>query len=240
MSNRRGNSLCTDPAWQGRADCRHCPIRSQALFAEVADGDLDRLLVPIDNLRYAPKAVIYAAGAPGRHVYTLRRGAVKLMQTLADGTQRVVRVLTTGDVFGLEALLDRTHGHTAVSLHGLDVCRIPIEVVHKLNAGAHPLHTELMRRWQRNLDQADAFITQLSTGTSQARMARLLLLLDGPDGLLQGTPLPREDMGQILGISTETASRIVAEFKRQEIVREDSGLLHFTDAVALQRIAAGA
>lgn len=239
MSNRRSNSFCADPTWQGRADCRHCPIRSQVLFAGVPDERIDQVLVPIDNLRYAPKAVIYTANDPGRAVYTVRRGAVKLLQTLADGTHRVVRVLTAGDVLGLEALLDRGYAHTAVALHGLDICRIPIEVVHKLNTGPSPLHTELMRRWQRNLDQADAFITQLSTGTSQARMARLLLLLDGPDGLLQGTPLPREDMGQILGISTETASRIVAEFKRQGVVREDNGLLHFTDVAALQRIAAG-
>lgn len=239
MASRRINSLCTDPAWEGRADCRHCPIRSQVLFAEVPDERIDQVLVPIDNLRYAPKAVIYAAGGSGRYIYTLRRGVVKLLQTLVDGTHRVVRVLTTGDVIGLEALLDRSYAHTAVAMHGLDICRIPIEVVHKLNAGSSPLHAELMRRWQRNLDQADAFITQLSTGTSQARMARLLLLLDGPDGLLQGTPLPREDMGQILGISTETASRIVAEFKRQGVVREDNGLLHFTDVAALQRIAAG-
>lgn len=239
MASRRSNSLCTDPAWEGRADCRHCPIRSQVLFAEVPDERIDQVLVPIDNLRYAPKAVIYAVNDPGRSIYTLRRGAVKLLQTLADGTPRVVRVLTPGDVLGLEALLDRPYAHTAVALHGLDICRIPIEVVHKLNAGTSPLHTELMRRWQRNLDQADAFITQLSTGTSQTRMARLLLLLDGHGDVLQGMPLNREDMGQILGISTETASRIIAEFKRQGMVREDSGVLHYTDIAALRRIAAG-
>lgn len=239
MTKRRNNSFCTDPTWAGRADCRHCPIRKQVLFAEVPDERIDQVLVPIDNLRYAPKAVIYAVNDPGRAVYTLRRGAVKLLQALADGTQRVVRVLTEGDVFGLETLLDRTYAHTAVALHSLDICRIPIEVLHKLNTGPSPLNSELMRRWQRNLDQADAFITQLSTGTSQARMARLLLLLDGRGGVLQGMPLNREDMGQILGISTETASRIVAEFKRQDIVREDNGLLHYTDIAALQRIAAG-
>lgn len=238
MNTRRINSLCTDPTWAGRADCRRCPIRSQVLFAEVSDARIDEVLVPIDNLRYAPKAVIYAVKAPGRAVYTLRRGAVKLMRTLADGTHRVVRVLTAGDVFGLEALLDRPYVHTAVALHALDICRIPIEVVHKLNAGSSPLYPELLKRWQRNLDQADAFIAELSTGTSQVRMARLLLLLDGKEGLLQGSPLHREDMGQILGISTETASRIIAEFKRQGIVREVDGLMHYTDAEALRRLAA--
>lgn len=239
MPHRRSVSLCTDPAWEGRADCRRCSIRTQVLFADVRDEQIAETLVPIDNLRYGQKAVIYALGDPGRAIYTVRRGAVKLQHTLADGTSRVVRVLTAGDVFGLEALLDRSYAHTAVAMHALDICRIPIEVVHKLNGAVRSLHTELLRRWQRHLDQADAFIAQLSTGASHTRMARLLLLLDGDSGPLHGTPLGREDMGQILGMSTETASRIIAEFKRQGIVREDNGVLQHTDAAALERIAAG-
>lgn len=239
MNNRRSNPYCTDPTWQGRADCRHCPIRTQVLFAEVPDSALDLLLFPIENLRYAQKSVIYDANTPQRYIYSLRRGAVKLLQTLENGTSRVVRVLTSGDVFGLEALLDRAYAHMAVALHGLDVCRIPIEVVHKLNAGPYSLHTELHNRWQRSLDQADAFITQLSTGTSQTRMARLLLLLEGYTGMADCCPLSREDMGQILGVSTETASRIIAEFKRQGVVREEEGILFYTRRDELQRIAHG-
>ncbi len=232
-------SYCTDPDWKGRADCRHCPIRHQVLFAEVPDSTLDRILVPIDNLRYARKSVIYTLNDPGTAVFTIRRGAVKLVQTLANGAARVVRVLTTGDVFGLESLLDRPFAHTAVALHALDLCRIPREIVHALNADQYPLHVELRKRWQRNLDQADTFITQLTTGTAQTRMARLLLLLDGHAGTLQGTSLHREDMGQILGVSTETAARIIADFKRRAIVDEVDGTLYYKDISALQHIAAG-
>lgn len=236
MNNRRTNSYCTDPTWEGRADCRHCPIRTDVLFADVPDTALEHLLIPIDNLRYAQKAVIYDANTLQRHVYSLRRGAVKLLQTLENGTSRVVRVLTTGDVFGLEALLDRAYVHTAIALRNLDLCRIPVEVVHRLNSGPYPLHTELHERWQRHLDQADAFITRLSTGTSQTRMARLLLLLEGHTGVSDCFPLSREDMGQILGVSTETASRIIAEFKRQGIVTEQDGILYYARRDELLRI----
>lgn len=240
MHHRRAKPLCTDPLWEGRADCRHCPIRSQVLFADVPDVFFEHVLVPIDNLRYAQKAVIYVPNDTGRAIYTIRHGAVKLQQTLANKMSRVVRVLKIGDVFGLEALLDHPYAHTAVALHALDLCKIPVEVVHTLNGSQSPLYIELLKRWQRNLDQADAFITQLSTGTSKVRMARLLLLLDGQSGVPQGTSLSRENMGQILGITTETASRIVAGFKRRGIVREADGVLHYCDPAALQRLADGA
>lgn len=237
MNNHRTNAFCTDLAWEGRADCKHCMIRSQVLFAEVPDVALERILIPIDNLRYQQKSIIYDIDTKPRAIYTLRRGAVKFVQTLANGTSRVVRVLTAGDVLGLEALLDSPYAHTAVALNNLDLCRIPVKVVHKLNGGSSPLYAELFKRWQRNLDQADAFITQLATGTSQTRMARLLLLLHGGEGQEGCYPLNREDMGQILGISTETASRIIAEFKRRGIVLEQDGVLHYIQEAELQRLA---
>ncbi|HEY9198344.1 MAG TPA: cyclic nucleotide-binding domain-containing protein, partial [Gammaproteobacteria bacterium] len=86
------------------------------MFADVADAEIDRMLMPIDNLRYAQKSVVFVSDDPGRAIYTIRRGAVKLLQTLADGTDRAVRFLTAGDVFGIEALLGRTYAHTAVAL----------------------------------------------------------------------------------------------------------------------------
>ncbi len=233
----RNNSICVNPTWKGRADCKHCAIRGQVLFAKIPDEVIDRLLVPIDNLHYGHKATIYNLNEPGRHVFTLRRGAVKLQQLLANGSSRVVRVLKSGDFLGLEALLDKPYAHTAIALHDADICRIPVELIHKLNTGETPLYQELLLRWQQHLDQADAFITELSTGSSHARTARLLLMLDGHTGALGACPLSREDMGQILGITTETASRIVAEFKRLGFVTEIDGVLHFSDRAALMQFA---
>ena len=237
MANVRGKSICVSPTWAGRADCKHCAIRDQVLFATIPDDVLDQLLIPIDNLHYGHKMAIYNLNDPGRYVFTLRRGAVKLQQLLSNGASRVVRVLKTGDFLGLEALIGRPYAHTAIALHSADICRIPVELIHKLNAGETPLYQELLLRWQRHLDQADTFITELSTGSSRARTARLLLMLEGHAGALGACPLSREDMGQILGITTETASRVVAEFKRLGFVTEVDGVLHFSDRDALLKFA---
>ncbi|MBT8438141.1 MAG: helix-turn-helix domain-containing protein, partial [Gammaproteobacteria bacterium] len=59
------------------------------------------------------------------------------------------------------------------------------------------------------------WITRLSTGHSKGRVARLLLLLDETstdDSFFLPT---RDDMGAMLGITTESASKATAEFKRK-------------------------
>jgi CRP/FNR family transcriptional regulator, anaerobic regulatory protein len=51
------------------------------------------------------------------------------------------------------------------------------------------------------------------------------------------TLFSREDMGAMLGVTTETASRTIAEFKRQSLLVETSTNHFLLDVRNLQRIA---
>ena len=69
-------------------------------------------------------------------------------------------------------------------------------------------------------------------------MARLLLRLIKSDPQAECELFSREDIGAMLGITTETASRTIAEFKRQGLLVE-TGANRFTcDARNLERLAA--
>jgi CRP-like cAMP-binding protein len=100
------------------------------------------------------------------------------------------------------------------------------------------VHQALLQRWQKTVDQADHFIVALSTGPAEARMARLLITL-GSNGDHPEAMLSREDMGALLGITTETASRIMAEFKRRGLVSVDKGSDVVCDYFALTQLANG-
>ncbi|OIQ81648.1 bacterial regulatory protein, crp family [mine drainage metagenome] len=71
---------------------------------------------------------------------------------------------------------------------------------------------------QQQLDTADQFITEFSTGSAEARVARLLLFLESTSTGVYCELLGREEMASILGITTETASRIMADFRRRGLV----------------------
>ncbi len=228
---------CTDITWERRADCKRCMIRSKVLFADVPAAMLDKLLGPIDQLVYAPGATLYDLGANDEALYTLRSGAVKLLQFLPNGDQRVVRLLRQGDVAGLERVLGAPCRHAAIALNEVHACRVPLDVVRDLQRRDHVIHDQLLQRWQRSVEEADHFITYLSTGSAQARLARLLLLLSEYERDGAPIPLNREDMGSITGVSMETASRVMAEFKRRCWLRENGGRIEVLDRVALEHVA---
>ena len=184
---------------------------------------------------------MYAEGERGSSLFTIRSGLVKLVKLLPNGSQRVVRLLRRGDAAGLELLVDTAYHHTAVAITEVDVCRIGTDVIRNIGLRNPKIHDQLMHRWQKNVDEADSFIVELSTGSATARLARLLLKLAAVgDTNGEGCVVPpREDIGEIIGTSTETASRIIADFKRRGLVSELRHQCLCCDSEGLEKVALG-
>nr|ABG77179.1 transcriptional regulator Crp/Fnr [Candidatus Endoriftia persephone str. Hot96_1+Hot96_2] len=161
-------------AWDGQADCRVCALRESVLFAGLNEGDFEHIHQPIDQYTLPVGAVLYRSGDSGQRMYTIRSGVLKLVQYLPDGSQRIVRLIRSTDVTGLECLLGKPYQHDAIVLQETEVCSLPIKVVDNLSQENPTLHRELLNRWQRALNEADAWLTELSTGSAKQRVARLL------------------------------------------------------------------
>lgn len=238
---RRGQ---IEQAWLGRAECRSCGIRDLVLFADLQEADFQLIHLPIDEVRVDSGGTLYTAGDAGTAAFTIREGLVKLVQYLPDGTQRIVRLLRPGAVAGLEVLIGRPYEHTAVAVQPTLVCRLPIEVLERLSRETPRLHRQLMTKWHDSLRQADEWLTDLNTGSARQRVARLFLHLLGtaspPCAPKNGNVhmLAREDVGAILSVTTETASRVVADFKRAGMVTEVASNLFACDREALEAMAA--
>ena len=106
----------------------------------------------------------------------------------------------------------------AVACTEVQVCRIPRVLIDELSA-AHPeLSIDLMKRWQRALDDADEWLTELARGPARHRMLRLLLKLSEYAGEADNIWLPtRQEMGAMLDMTFETASRLVSALRREGV-----------------------
>ncbi len=228
--------ISIDAAWKGTAHCQDCGIRDLVLFADLTEPDFSLIHLPIDEIGFEAGATLYRAGDDSAHLFTIRAGLVKLVQYLPDGTQRIVRLLRPGSTVGLEGTVAAPYEHTAITLQPTLVCRIPRQVVEKLSRETPRLHGQLMRRWHAALRQADDRLTELSTGKAPHRLARLLLQLVEESGTV--TLFSREDLGAMLGITTEHASRTVAEFKRTGLLTELTANRFRCDVERLREIAA--
>ena len=94
-----------------------------------------------------------------------------------------------------------------------------------------------MKKWHDAVQHSHECTRELSTGSARQRVARLFSLL-APAAIRRCRLFGRDDMGALLGITTETASRIVAELKRAGAVSEIAPNTFERNLDALDRIAA--
>lgn len=206
-------------------ECGRCAARHIGLFSDITGTERQRLLERLRHARGPSGTRLYSLGEAGHDLFIIRSGLIKLVQYASDGTARIVRLARPGDVIGLGILVRERHGHTAQALTTFDACRVPVDLVsHELDR-INGLERKLFHQWQSAVEAADTFLTELSTGTAHERVARLFrYLIEHTDGAIcPSDVLSRVEMGELLGITTETASRIVAEFRRAGILYEAGG-----------------
>jgi len=208
-----------DPAHPQAAVCQACGVRQFALFGALDDAALDRIHQHIADVRIEPGQRIFSAQDPGQAVCTVRGGVVRLERVSEGGDRRILRLAGRTDLIGLEALLGQSYACDAVACTTVEVCRIPRSLVEELSSREPELVLDLMKRWQRALDDAEEWLAELATGPARRRMLRLLLKLSeyaNPAGLVW---LPmRDEMGSMLDMTVETASRIVSTLRREGVI----------------------
>lgn len=199
--------------------CSACTMREQTLFGALDDEALARIHTHIDTRIFAPGDVVYARGEAGSAMFTVRAGVVRFERVTEGGDRRIVRLAGHGDLFGQETLLNQPYADEAVACTAVQLCRIPRGLVHELGLGEPGLVRELMRRWQQSLESAASWMADMATGAARRRVLKLLAELQrhaDDDGRIW---LPRRDeMGAMLDMTVETASRMVSRLRRERVL----------------------
>lgn len=216
--------------------CAACEVRSQALFGVLDDSGLDRIHTQIASVTLLPDAPVYDRGTAGLAVFTIREGLVRFERSSEHGDRRIVRIAGRGDLIGQEALLNRPYGDDAVACTEVQLCRIPRALIDQLAQGRDELPRELMLRWQRALDAAEAWVSDLSTGPARRRLLHLLRRLAEHAGADDTIWLPRrEEIGAMLDMTIETASRLVSALRREGVLTLLPGRSAVLDRDALRK-----
>lgn len=204
--------------------CSSCSVRQFALFGALDEAALAQIHYRIADLTLEPGQMLYAAQDSGNAVFTVRSGVLRLERTSEAGERRILRLAGRTDLLGLESILHQTYATDAVACTEVHVCRIPRALIDELSVGRPEITLDLMKRWQRALDDADEWLTELVRGPARHRMLRLLLKLSEFGDETGRIWMPtRQEMGAMLDMTFETASRLVSALRRE-------GVLHAVDA----------
>lgn len=231
-----------------RIACDQCTIRNLTLAADLRSDDLGDFQTCAVTGLYKPRQIIFHEGTAANGLYVLCRGAVKLYRSDRFGRDYIIDVAAAGDVLGELALDDReTYSISAEALTEAQLSFLPRERLLRVIERHPQIAIRLIAALGKALAAGRRKAGDLALKRADARLANLLLhLADGArndeapngDGTLR-IPLDysRRDLAEMIGVSTETAIRLLAKLKRNRMIDTSAGEVVITDRERLTRLA---
>ena len=160
---------------------------------------------------YSAGAEIYAQGDRADHLYRVAFGAVRVYRLLADGRRQICAFYLPGEVFGFET--DRRHRFFAEA-----ICASGIATIRQSASGE--MNRDHLDSALRSLVRAQEHLLVVGQQNAMERVAAFLIdMADRQGGLVRfDLPMSRSDIGDYLGLTIETVSRIFSKLRAQSVI----------------------
>jgi CRP-like cAMP-binding protein len=230
-----------------RITCQQCTIRDQTCIADLPVDDLGEFQSCGVSGLYKARQVVFHEGTPATGLYVLCHGTVKLYQSDRFGRDYIIDVATPGALLGELALDDgHTYSSSAEALTEAQLSFLPRERLVRF-IERHPLTgVRLIAELSRTLAHTRRKAGELALKRADARLAELLVRLAADvrrtNGMGSGPiriPLTysRRDLAEMIGVSTETAIRLLGKLKRNRLITTTEQEIVISDLERLTRLA---
>ncbi len=175
-------------------------------------------------------------------VYYVKSGTAKLYKVGFNGKEQILRFAKEGDIIGYRSLLcDEKFSASATALEDMEIMYIPEYFFHKLLEVSPRLAFDMLKRIAHELGEAGRTITILAQKTVRERLAEVLILLEQKLGTDENgfinISLTREEMANLIGTATESAIRLISEFKTDEYIEVEGRKIKILDHQKLNKLA---
>jgi CRP/FNR family transcriptional regulator len=219
-----------------KVNCSNCRLNSICLPLALESDDIDQL----DNIIQRSKPLqkgqhLYREGDDFQSIYAVRSGALKAYKTTDDGREQVTGFYFPGEILGMDGISKNAHASSAKTLETAAVCEIPFNSLSKLSSQLPNLQHHFFQLMSQKITEDQVLITLLSKNSADERVAALLISISSRNARrkLSGThfrlPMSRVDIGNYLGLTVETVSRVFSRMQKMEILRVDNKEIEILD-----------
>ena len=223
----------------------HAGLHQIPLLQILSAQDRQKVLGEMTETRYGKGEYIFREGDPTEYFHIVKEGSVKCVKSSLDGKECTLKVLMPGDLFCCDAATfdGAYHPGTAQPMGDVSVLRMRKEVYFKMLRANPDAAMEVIRYLGNRLNEAQEKAKVLALDRADQRLASLLVNLaersgiKDPNGIRVTVRLTRQDMANMVGVTTETAIRIMARFKKDRLVSGTAARLVIRDLPKLRLLA---
>jgi CRP/FNR family transcriptional regulator, cyclic AMP receptor protein len=212
-------------------------------FCDLSPVIADALELEALTTTYPTGAVLFAEGQAPRGVFIVRRGRVKLSICGSDGRTLILRIVEAGGALGVAAVVaGYKYEATAETQEPCEISFLRQSDLLRLMRQ----HGELALWVTQHISQDYASTCReirdlILSDSASEKLARLLVgWLDQNSEARNPSQmklaLTHEEIGQMIGTSRETVSRLFAGFKKQHLIQQSGATLVIPSRIALESL----
>ncbi|MDO6675801.1 Crp/Fnr family transcriptional regulator [Tenacibaculum sp. 1_MG-2023] len=224
--------------------CEQCIIREFNSLKALTKDELVRISGCKTSKTIKKGETLFNEGEYINGVFCVKDGVCKVSKMSDNGRDQIIHLIRKGDILGERSLINNEASNLkAIAVNDMEVCFIPKEEILRDLENNSNFSMNVLKKMANSLKKADGVIVDMAQKTVKQRLAATLLLLDtkfdkNENGSIN-INLSREDIANIIGTATESAIRLLSEFKKKKLIDLKGKEIFITDVKTLKELSEG-
>ncbi|MEM8522792.1 response regulator [Flavobacterium sp. PL12] len=190
--------------------------------------NIDYLNTEYSKVVFKKKKLVYEEGNSTNALYFIESGVVKTFKTTEKGKELVTGLHTSGSFIGQLSLLSEAGNYvdSAMVIEEAKLFKISKLDFQTIIKGNRDVAMKFIKLISNDLIEMQNHFVDIAFSTVRKRVAKTLLEISKTriltHGEAEGIAISREDFAGLLGTATETAIRMLTQFKDEGIITFDA------------------
>ena len=236
------NKSCAE---QQHIHCQNCSISELCLPFSLNNQELETLDNIIDRKLPIQKGEqLFNVGQPMNALYAIRSGTFKTYTIDKHGEEQITGFHLAGDLLGFDAIANAEHPSFAKALETSMICEIPYHTLDNLSNTMPKLKKQILRMMSTEIREDHEMLTLLNRKNAEQRLATFFSTLSSryhARGLSASEfrlSMTRSDIGNYIGLTVETISRLLNRFDKNGLIAVNGKLITIVSIEKLNECAA--
>jgi CRP/FNR family transcriptional regulator, polysaccharide utilization system transcription regulator len=221
--------------------CSSCNCRKSCLVSACTNDEADKIIANKSSRFYKKNQILYLEGEKPQGVFCISSGKVKIAKTNREGKEQIIRIAIEGDNLGYSSVItEKNYLDSAIVIDDAQICFIPKHDFLDLVYINQSVCKDLLKRLSVDLLEAEEVIKNMAFKPVRERIADAFLLLKKTYNHTDNTELliciSRGDLANLVGTAKETATRLLTEFKEDNIIVMEGRDIRIIDWNKLNKI----
>lgn len=222
--------------------CQNCSFNHLCIPVALNQTEMESLDDIIERKRPLHKNdQLTIPGQSFTSLFAIRSGSFKSYITSSDGEQQITGFHFPGDIVGFDGLHSQEYQSFTQAMETSMICELPYEKLDEMSSHLPSLRKEMLKIMSTEINQDHSMMMLLNKRTAEERLGHFLVNLSdrfsqrGFSSTEFNLTMTRNEIGNHLGLTVETVSRLLTRFQKENIISVDGKLIVITDEASLKR-----